>query len=326
MRLQQFKLNKLAGNSLANREIKELKGGGSWGCSCSCAYVKLGPNGHSVDGCNYYMKKLLIIGFIIFAHCFPGVSQSIGGGRYFDPTKNTQIDLANYRFTYSLKYMPDSSKRQQVDEQRLILLIGDKISKSYNAEYEKSKSDISAPAGSAVGMNMQVLGGTEVFKDKANNKMNVKVMGMTGKFEYTEDYPVQNWEIGTEKKIIQGYSCQKATTRYLGRNYTAWFTHQIPIPNGPWKFGGLPGLILQVSDTREHYVFECIGIQELTKKEPIVVYNFKYEKTTRQKLNKMFKNEHINPVAMIESMGGIVVAVKGGTRSSSFPYNPIELE
>lgn len=62
MRLQQFKLNKLAGNSLANREIKELKGGGSWGCSCSCAYVKLGPNGHSVDGCNYYMKKLLIIG------------------------------------------------------------------------------------------------------------------------------------------------------------------------------------------------------------------------------------------------------------------------
>ncbi|WP_416334104.1 TIGR04149 family rSAM-modified RiPP, partial [Bacteroides pyogenes] len=36
MRLQQFKLNKLAGNSLANREIKELKGGGSWGCSCSC--------------------------------------------------------------------------------------------------------------------------------------------------------------------------------------------------------------------------------------------------------------------------------------------------
>lgn len=271
-------------------------------------------------------KNKCVMSFLLLCWSTLLFSQSIGGGRYFDPTNCTQIDLANYRITYNLKYMTDSTKTQRIDEQKIVLLIGDKVSKSYNAEYEKSKSDIPAPLGSVAGMDVHGLGGTEVFKDKPNNKMTVKVMGMAGKFEYTESYPVQNWKIETEKKIIQGYSCQKATSRYLGRSYTAWFAPQIPIPNGPWKLGGLPGLILQVSDTRGHYVFECIGIQKLTKKEPIVVYNFKHKNTTRQKLNRMFENEHKNPVAMIESMGGTVVGVKGGTRDSSAPHNPIELE
>lgn len=46
MKLQKIKLNKLAENSLANREMKELKGG-NYCCSCSCAYANNG--GSSID-------------------------------------------------------------------------------------------------------------------------------------------------------------------------------------------------------------------------------------------------------------------------------------
>lgn len=54
------------------------------------------------------------------------------------------------------------------------------------------------------------------------------------------------WKLHPEKKTLLGYDCQKATVSYRGSNYTAYFTSEIPIQTGPWKFYGLPGLILQV--------------------------------------------------------------------------------
>jgi GLPGLI family protein len=59
-----------------------------------------------------------------------------------------------------------------------------------------------------------------------------------------------NWEISDEVKKIQGYTCYKATCHHRGRHYTAWFTPEIPIPEGPYKFKGLPGLILEIEDNR----------------------------------------------------------------------------
>lgn len=56
------------------------------------------------------------------------------------------------------------------------------------------------------------------------------------------------WKLIKETKRIGNFSCQKAETLFRGRKYTAWYTRAIPIPYGPWKFHGLPGLILEVYD------------------------------------------------------------------------------
>lgn len=58
-----------------------------------------------------------------------------------------------------------------------------------------------------------------------------------------------SWIISGEVKKIDSFACVKATTTWRGRNYTAWFTESIPVSNGPWKFGGLPGLIVEIYDT-----------------------------------------------------------------------------
>lgn len=68
------------------------------------------------------------------------------------------------------------------------------------------------------------------------------------------------WDLQNEKKKIGSLTCQKAVTRFRGRDYTAWFTINIPIPAGPWKLNGLPGLILEAYDDKRevNFLFKSI--------------------------------------------------------------------
>ena len=65
-------------------------------------------------------------------------------------------------------------------------------------------------------------------------------------YQVYDSIPDFNWEITDETKTILGFICKKATAKFRGSNISAYFTEEIPIPFGPWKFDGLPGLILKV--------------------------------------------------------------------------------
>lgn len=75
-----------------------------------------------------------------------------------------------------------------------------------------------------------------------------------------------NWKLHQETKQIGDFTCQKATISFRGRNYIAWFTNEIPVPFGPWKFQGLSGLILEVYDTNKifHIYTNKIKINKVT--------------------------------------------------------------
>jgi GLPGLI family protein len=60
-------------------------------------------------------------------------------------------------------------------------------------------------------------------------------------------YPFK-WTFNKETKKIGNFNCSKATTYFRGRNYIAWYTAEIPLNSGPWKFSSLPGLIIEVHD------------------------------------------------------------------------------
>ena len=70
---------------------------------------------------------------------------------------------------------------------------------------------------------------------------------------------------------IAGYQCQKATTFFAGRDYEAWFTREIPVSDGPYKFSGLPGLIVKVNDTGNNYTFELTSLSNSPKTNIIAV-------------------------------------------------------
>ncbi|MCJ7934152.1 MAG: GLPGLI family protein [Chryseobacterium sp.] len=74
---------------------------------------------------------------------------------------------------------------------------------------------------------------------------------------YQEDRPLK-WEITHSIEKQNGYSAQKAVASFGGRVWTAWFTKEIAISDGPYKFSGLPGLIVKLEDDKGDYKFDLV--------------------------------------------------------------------
>ncbi|ASW74108.1 hypothetical protein IQ37_18165 [Chryseobacterium piperi] len=73
-----------------------------------------------------------------------------------------------------------------------------------------------------------------------------------------------NWIISDEIKKVENYTLQKATTKFGGRNWTAWFCKDIPFNEGPFKFRGLPGLIFELSDSNKNFIYHLVKSQKLS--------------------------------------------------------------
>ncbi len=88
-----------------------------------------------------------------------------------------------------------------------------------------------------------------VYKDTESNSLVFDFMDLNQRPLYYADtlYPME-WKVQNLEKSIHGILCKQATTFFKGRNYTAWFAPTLLISNGPWKLGGLPGLILEAYD------------------------------------------------------------------------------
>lgn len=112
------------------------------------------------------------------------------------------------------------------------------------------------------------------------------------------------WKKNNEKKIINGYKCNTATTEFKGRRYIAYYAKKIKLDYGPWKFFGLGRLILQVESIDKEYEFKITKIDfnsknkipsslELTKKNIFNSWS-EYELKYKSDINEFIKKEKCN--------------------------------
>lgn len=73
-------------------------------------------------------------------------------------------------------------------------------------------------------------------------------------------FPME-WKLLDEEKSIGAIPCRKAVTWFKGRGYTAWYAPSITIADGPWKLGGLPGLILEAFDDQDQWHMTYVSDQ-----------------------------------------------------------------
>ena len=167
--------------------------------------------------------------------------------------------------------------------------------------------------------------------------MTVDDVLVPGTFTYSENM-AHEWTFGNGQKEICGYPCKEAKTSYGGREWTVWFAPSIPSNAGPWKLGGLPGLIMEAQDAEGIHHFTATALRKAAC--PIVrVQDAGRDKTQRdrfiQRKNASGGNslnniptESITSIAVFKNDNGGTIKVNGRVtvRMTNHTWIPLELE
>lgn len=279
-------------------------------------------------------RKSFLLAFLFVCCCLqaqPKVSHYVFAPRYLkDYDKSVVVDEARLRVSYALNADDLSDTGTYVDLE--YLLVGDSVSRYYSAflnyrdsaivEWEKAHPEAnSVPIWIGEGGKRNDCWSeyqySDIFKEGKEITVYSRMPRVLERFDcwHKEVYPLQQWDIQSDTLSVCGYVCQKAVCHFRGRSFEAWFAPDIPVSLGPWKFGGLPGLILKLYDVDRLYRFECVNIEQ--GKFPIKKYHYsQYKPVKRSRLLKLQRK--IN-----EDYFSITSADQ---RSFYTPYEPLELE
>jgi GLPGLI family protein len=239
----------------------------------------------------------------------------------------------NFKATYRLTYQPDSTNKRSKESELFLLYMNKEMSQFLSHNYALSDSImLKIQTGNMTTeeiIEQTMSQPTTNFHIKINKlygeaKMEVLQELMANFYTYVQPLNLMEWEITGESKEVEGYNCQKATTRYAGRNYIAWFDPEIPISDGPYEFNGLPGLIISVYDTREHYRFDLVGLEKGAYRIKRNLLNDDYQTVTQAEYRQMVENYKVNAEAMAKRMFS---NMEGSLqRRESSANNPIHLD
>jgi len=181
---------------------------------------------------------------------------------------NAQVN----RFFYDYKYIPDSNDKADVKKEMMLLDI-DKNGSNY---YSRDK--FVADSTSMADVQKQIKGGSgninisrrespgqvgyKVTKSYPDFKTYLFTRVSMDQYKVKEDQKLE-WKILPEKQKIGEYNTQKATTTYGGREWVAWFSTDIPFQDGPYKFYGLPGLIVKLEDITGSHIMTLVGNKKI---------------------------------------------------------------
>ena len=110
--------------------------------------------------------------------------------------------------------------------------------------------------------------GSIIYINHQNDSLFNKEHFLINSFYTKEKLPQINWQIKSETKKLLEFDCFKATAQFRGREYEAWFTNQVPVNAGPWKFTGLPGLILELKSVDDQVSFSATRVTIPSPKTP----------------------------------------------------------
>lgn len=172
--------------------------------------------------------------------------------------KDTLVYIAKYNLNFQIDSLNVNSK---VDEQ--FYLIGTKnFSKFQSINSFKKDSLINNSDNNLSILNISQYPKSKFLFDIYKTKDQIIHIEYIYKnvFQFKENKNLK-WKLFDEIKIINGYICNKAQLDYKGRKYIAYYSKEISIPDGPYKFYGLPGIIVSINDEKNEVSFNLISLK-----------------------------------------------------------------
>ncbi|QQV01175.1 MULTISPECIES: GLPGLI family protein [Chryseobacterium] len=242
------------------------------------------------------MKKIIIIIFIVFI--------------------STLVIAQNKRFTYEYQFIPDSANISDVKTETMNLDVSADGSKFYSYTVFQadslSKIELEKQLAATGMINIKAdsrKGSVRYSVSKRYPKYEVSLHNriLMDQYKVAETRPIK-WKIISEKQKIAEWNVQKAEADFAGRHWNAWFTTEIPIQDGPYKFHGLPGLIVKLEDNTKSHIFTLQGIRnidsipsEVFSSKKIAVNLKQYDKIIRD-----YENDPTKGLKILQS-GGITM-------------------
>ncbi len=88
------------------------------------------------------------------------------------------------------------------------------------------------------------------------------------KINGTSNLEMPQWRLTDEVNVSkEGYNVRKAIVDYLGREWSVWYTEDIPLPYGPWALWGTPGLVIMAEDSESLFMFRFSGLEEIKESD-----------------------------------------------------------
>lgn len=217
------------------------------------------------------MKTLLSISLILsMFFCSSLLSQDLKGIATYKTQRKMEVELDSTRM--------DDAMRGQV-----MAMLKKQFEKEYELEFTSTESiykeveKLDAPGKGMSFVQMQVVSsgdaGDILYKNLEENRFTSQNEVFSKQFVIKDSIEKREWKLEKETKNIGEYTCFKATYTLMAtvvnsirtsdddsnepeetqeeQTVTAWYTPQIPVSNGPSRYGGLPGLILEISDGQE---------------------------------------------------------------------------
>ncbi|WP_166963017.1 GLPGLI family protein [Yeosuana marina] len=222
---------------------------------------------------NFIIKVIIISALTLFS---TNVSaQNFKGEATYKTKRNVDIQL-------------DSTQVNSEMHQKMLEMLKKQFEKTFILSFNKEESlykeeeKLGAPQTGNVQMVFVSTDASDILYRNLKEKRYTSKNEVFGKiFLIKDSLPKLDWTLEQETKNIGEYTCFKATMKHmvpvvtggisinddkdLNANeneepqmeeitITAWYTPQIPINNGPAKYYGLPGLILEVNNGTETIV------------------------------------------------------------------------
>ncbi len=207
-----------------------------------------------------------------------------------------EISLDSTMFTVGYHFRVNSKNAKgdpAADSLQTVVLVGQQITKTmgYQSFWTKINGETQETFDAMAAEEKAHV--PAILTSIADGKMTVYEDIPVHHYVYEEDGDLK-WTILEDTMTVSGFLCNKATTSYGGRAWTVWFTEEVASTAGPWKFHGLPGLIVKCTDDAGIFSFELFEL--VNKTFPIVEDEAKRPnvKIKREKFierrNKLFLN------------------------------------
>lgn len=262
------------------------------------------------------------------------VTYTPDGVKTYDTTElpGEVLDTTRFVVSYRMHYQQRPENEHPMED-LLLLEVGSRRTKFYSYKTWQTDSLVRVTPPEQIMANLGSFHSgvrDELFRDQTTGRLtHTDQIGMDHLL-YSEPLPAIDWELTEGERTILGYACRRARCTFRGRSYEAWYAPEIAVSAGPWKFGGLPGLILAIRDDSGVLDLEATGVEQ--RIEPIRMTERNYMKTNRRKYLELKQRAMTDPVGYLTGNSNVRMTIKSEDGTPIAPgelvrgYNPIELE